>query len=113
MKKILVLTISVIISINSYSQSVILEEGQTAPYKGILLTPERAEKAMKAERRELVLRDLGVAKDDLIKYHRKDAETQRKRLREAKFNSFFTNTGYFILGCILTSLSFKIAQEVQ
>ena len=111
--KSIVLTILTIISINSFAQSTIVKKGEVVPYTGILLTQERAEKAMKAEKRELVLRDLGLAKDELIEYHKKDAQTQRKKLREAKFDSFVSNVGYFLVGCILTSVSFKIAQEVK
>jgi len=110
---ILLMTLMTILITDSFAQSTVLAEGQPAPYTGILLTKERAEKAAKAEKRELVLKDLGVAKDELIKYHKKDAQTQRDRLREAKFDSFISNTGYFLLGCVLTSISFKIAQEVQ
>ena len=93
--------------------AVLLEKDQKAPFSGTLVKNERLDKLIKAEKRELVLRDLGVTKDELIKYHKKDAQTQRKRLREAKFDSFVSNTGYFLLGCVLTSISFKIAQEVQ
>jgi hypothetical protein len=103
-----------IISINSFAQNaVLLEKNQSAPFSGTLVTNKRIDKLIKAEKRELVLRDLGLAKDELIDYHKKDAQTQRKKLREAKFDSFVSNTGYFILGCILTSISFRIAQEAQ
>ena len=112
-KNLLLILLTIILINNSFANSTVLEKGQVAPYKGVLLTPERAEKAYKAEKRELVLKDLGLAKDELIEYHKKDAQTQRKKLREAKFDGFISNTGYFILGCILTSISFKIAQEVQ
>lgn len=109
----LLITLLLILMTDSFAQATKLNEGEVAPFSGILMTKERAEKAAKAEKRELVLRDLGVIKDELIKYHKKDAQTQRDRLREAKFDSFISNTGYFLLGCVLTSISFKIAQEVQ
>lgn len=114
MKKLIVLLTMLIISINSFAQNaILLEKDQKAPFSGTLVKNERLDKLIKAEKRELVLKDLGLAKDELIEYHKKDAQTQRKKLREAKFDSFISNVGYFLVGCILTSVSFKIAQEVK
>ena len=114
MKKIIVLLIMLTISTNSFAQNaVLLEKDQKAPFSGTLVKNERLDKLVKAEKKNIVLSDLRIAQDELIDYHKADAKRQRKRLSEAKFEAFWTNAGYFLLGCVLTSVSFKIAQEVQ
>lgn len=98
---------------NCFAKSTILNKGDVAPYTGILLTKERAEKAMKAEKAEAVLRDLKVTHESLIKFHKEDAQRQRERLSEARFKSNVYNIGYFVLGVVLASYAFKIQQEIS
>ncbi len=98
---------------NSFAQSTILNKGDTAPYTGVLLTKERAEKAMKAEKAKIVLEDLRFTQERLIKYHKDDASLQRKKLSQEKFKSNIYNIGYFVLGVVLASYAFKIQQEIN
>ena len=92
--------------------STVLYEGDTAPYDGLLLTHERAEKAVKAEKANIVLKDLRISHMELISYHKSDAKLSRKRLSEAKFDSFLANMGYFVLGVVLTGFAFKVNQKI-
>lgn len=89
-----------------------LNKGDTANFDGILVKQERLDKLVKAEKKNIVLEDLRITQDELIDYHRDSARLYRKRLAEAKFNSFWTNTGYFVLGVVLTGLTFKINQKI-
>ena len=113
MKKIL-LTITLIISINnSYCVNAIsLNKGETAPFSGALVKPERLDSLVKAEKKNIVLKDLGLVKDELIEYHKDSAKKYRKKLAEEKFNSFWTNTGYFLLGIILGSVAVKTSEKI-
>lgn len=110
MKKI-VLMMFLITSITS-SFAGTLQKGEAAPFTGILLTKERAEKAMKAEKSNIVLRDLGIAQEELTEYHRVAARTARTELSKAQFSGFWANTGYFALGVILTGFAFKVNQKI-
>jgi len=108
------MTILWIILINStFAQNAVkLNKGDISPHDGILLTTERAEKAMKAEKRELVLSDLRITHEELIQYHKEDARMQRRKLSEAKFKSFWVSTGYFIIGVLVTGFAFKVNQKI-
>lgn len=109
----IIILITLILSNSVFAQnSAPIKKGDKAPFSGIILTKERAEKALKAEKANIVLKDLRIAQDDLIDYHKADAKKQRERLSEAKFDSFLSNTGYFILGAVLTALTFKINEKV-
>ena len=111
----LVLTILwIILTINStFAQNAVkLNKGDITPFEGILLTTERAEQAMKAEKKVLVLEDLKMTHMELIDFHKTDARVQRRKLSEAQFNSFWVSTGYFALGVILTGFAFKVNQKI-
>lgn len=112
-KWILSLLIITLTTSQVFAQSTILEKGDTAPYKGLLLTPERAEKAAKAEKRVIVLEDLRIAQNELIEFHKDQVKVTRRKLSEAKWDGFWSNTGYFLLGCVLTSVAFKMNKEVM
>ena len=98
---------------NSFAQNAAkLNKGDIVPFDGILLTSERAEKAMKAEKKVLVLSDLRIAQEELTEYHRADARVQRRKLSNAKFESYLHNLGMFALGVILTGFAFKVNQKI-
>lgn len=113
MRKLILMISTIILMSNSFAQSTIVKKGDPVPYDGILLTKERAEKAMKAEKANIVLRDLRITHESIIKYHKEDAARQRKKLSEAKFESHIKSTAYFILGVVLASYAFKIQQEIN
>ena len=91
----------------------LLNKGDSAPFKGVLLTSERAEKAMKAEKANIVLKDLQVAQEELTEYHRQAARIARTELSKAQFSGFWANTGFFALGVILTGFAFKVNQKIS
>lgn len=103
-----------IISINTcFAQdAVTLNKGDIAPFKGTLVKKERVEKLIKAEKKVIVLSDLRLAQEELIDYHKTDARRQREKLSKAKFDSNLKAVGYFVLGAVLTSLTFKINQKI-
>ena len=110
---VLLILLTILISNSVFAQNATaLNKGDTAPFKGILLTEERAEKAVKAERSNIVLKDLRIAQDELIDYHKKDAKKQREKLSDAKFDSFMNTLGAFLLGTIMASVAFKLQGKV-
>jgi len=111
--KTLILTMLLLVSTNSHAQNAVkLDKGQPSPFTGVLVTESKIIELDKAQRSNVVLKDLAIAKDDLIEYHKKDARTQRGRLSQAKFNSWTSNVGYFVLGVVLTGFTFKISQKI-
>lgn len=92
--------------------AVVLNKGDSAPFKGALVKPERLNSLVKAEKKNIVLQDLRLTQDELIEYHKDTARKYRTRLAEEKFNSFWTNTGYFVLGVIITGFAFKAADKI-
>jgi hypothetical protein len=112
--KIILLMIILITSINSaFAQNAVkLNKGEVAPFTGALVKEERLDKLVKAEKSNIVLKDLRIAQDELIEYHKTDARKQREKLSDAKFEAFWTNAGYFVLGAVLTGLTFKLNQKI-
>lgn len=114
MKKLLsILILNVLIFNTAFAQNATtLNKGDIAPFSGILLTKERAEKAVKAEKANIVLKDLRIAQEELTEYHRQDARTQRRKLSEAKFGSFLNVVGAFVVGVLVTGFAFKVNQKI-
>jgi len=110
MKLLLVL---IFITNTAFAQdSIIIQEGDIAEFTGILMSRDRATKALRAEKANLVLKDLQVAQEELTEYHRVAARTARAELSNAQFSGFWANTGYFALGVILTGFAFKVNQKI-
>ena len=113
MKLLNTLILTLLLTNSAFAQNAVkLKSGEAAPFAGVLLTEERATEAVKAEKSNIVLKDLRATQDELIDYHKDNARLYRKRLAEAKFNSFWTNTGFFVLGVFLTGFAFKVNQKV-
>jgi hypothetical protein len=110
MKILLILLLS--INLCFAQNAVKLNKASLAPFTGILVKKERLDTLVKAEKKNLVLEDLRLTQDELIDYHKNSARVYRKRLAEAKFNSFWANTGYFVLGVVLTGFAFKVNQKI-
>ena len=109
----LVMMIFLITSINnSFADSIKLEKGNEAPFTGFLIEKDRVEELVKAEKQNIVLKDLRITQDEIIEYHKQDARVQRRKLSEAKFDTFLANAGYFVLGAVLTGLTFKLNQKI-
>jgi len=113
MKNVVAIILTLLLTTSAFAQnSVILDKGEAAPFSGILLTEDRAEKAVKAEKTVITLKALGVAQDALIDYHEQDATLTRRKLSEAKFNSYLNVLGAFVVGVLVTSLAFKATQKI-
>jgi hypothetical protein len=105
--------ILILITNTAFAQnSTTLTKGDTAPFSGVLLTKDRAEKAVKAEKANIVLKDLRISQEELTEYHRQDARIQRRKLSEAKFSGFMSNTLYFVVGVLVTGFAFKVNQKI-
>lgn len=112
MKNLIIILVILLNNLTFAQNSVIIKEGDTAPFSGILLTEERAEEAVKAEKKVVTLEQLAEAQKELTQFHMDDASEARKRLSRAKWNGFLVNTGYFLLGAILASVAFRVNKEV-
>jgi len=106
--------ISLIVLTNeSFAQNAVrLNKGDIAPFTGTILTDSKLIELDKAQRSNIVLKQLGIAKDELIVYHKQDARVQRRKLSEARFKGFWANTMYFGLGVILTGFAFKVNEKI-
>ena len=110
--KSIALMILMTISINSFAQSTTLNKGDIAPFRGILLTPERAEKAAKAEKKVPLLQENINLQQDISKYYKKELDQTRSALTKEKIGNTFENAGYFLLGAVLASVAFKIQGKI-
>jgi len=113
MKKLTLILCWIVLINSSFAQNAVkIEKGETAPFAGVLITEEKAIELDKAQRSNIVLKDLGIAKDELIGYYKDDARTQRNKLSKAEFKGFWTNTGYFFVGVLVTGFAFKVNQKI-
>jgi len=108
----LILILLLLINSTFAQDSVTLKKGQVTPFDGHLVKKERLEKLVKAEKKLLVLSDLRIHQDSLIKYHKDDALLQRRKLSEAKFDSYINGLGMLVLGVLVTAFTFKVNQKV-
>lgn len=108
----LILLLILLINTAFAQNSVTLKKGQVSPFDGHLVKKERLVKLVKAEKKVIVLSDLRIHQEELIDYHKQDAKTQRRKLSEAKFDSYMNSLGMLILGVIVTALAFKVNQKV-
>lgn len=90
-----------------------LDKGQVAPFSGKLIKVEIVEKLVKDSKKVIVLEDLRMAQESLIEYHKQDAKVSRRRLSEAKFDSYMNVLGSFLVGVLATSIAFRINSEVN
>ncbi len=105
---ILILTINTTFA----QEAVHVSVGTEAPFSGILLTEERAAKAMKAEKANIVLSDLRIAEKELTEYHRDDARRSRTELSKSQIKGNLKLIGGFLLGVIVTGFAFKVNQKI-
>lgn len=109
----LIILVILITNLTFAQNSAIVKKGDTVPFSGILLTEERAEEAVKAEKKVVTLEQLAEAQKALTEFHKDEASVARRRLSEAKFDSYLNVLGAFLVGTLVTSLAFKINQEVN
>lgn len=111
MKKIVLMMFLITSISNSFAGT--LQKGEAAPFTGILLTKERAEIAMKAERSNIVLKDLQIAQEELTEYHRDTARVARTELSKAQVKGYIHVIGAFILGVVVTGFAAKMNNKIQ
>lgn len=119
MNKVLTICIVIIFSFSSFAgQLTKLQKGDKAPYDGILADSKQMKNFRKIEEerkllelKNIKLSELGKIKDNKIDLYQKDLSNTHKEFAKYKTKTFFTNTGYFVLGVILTGFAAKAAIE--
>lgn len=102
-----------LLSNTAFAQNAVkLDKGEKAPFSGALVVEETLDELVKAKKSNIVLKDLRITQDEIIEYHKDQARTYRKKLSQAKWDGFWSNTGYFILGVVLTGFAFKVNQKI-
>lgn len=97
-----------------------LEEGDKAPFTGVLVSPERLNEFRQLdetnrllEKKVLTMRDLGVVMESRVDLNKKLAEEYKIEYTKSEAKRSLTNLGHFLLGVAITTVAFKIAQEAQ
>jgi hypothetical protein len=98
-----------------------LRQNDLAPFSGYLISPEKAEKIRLMDidlntSRKIVegLNEENQILDLRLKAAKDHIDFQAKELVEARDQGFFTKTGYFLLGAIITGLiSYGAAQAYR
>lgn len=111
-KSFLILTLLIFWTNNAFTQTLRLEEGESAPYTGFLITKEVAEEAAKNKLRVIQLKDLQITQESLTEYHRVSAKEARKKLTEAQIETFTYTLGAFVLGVLVTGFAAKMNQKI-
>lgn len=114
MKNLILILLSITLTTNSSiaQDALFVDKGEVAPFSGILLTKERAEKAIKAEKKVVVLEDLRLTEKQLKEHYKSVAKEERKQRLRSELNNNIKNIGYFALGTILAAFSFRVVQKV-
>jgi len=108
----LILTLLIFWTNSAFTQSLRLEEGESAPYTGFLITKEVAEEAAKNKLRVIQLKDLQITQEALTDFHRDSATEARKELTKAQIDTFLYVTGAFVLGVLVTGFAAKMNQKI-
>lgn len=113
MKKLISILCWIVLINSSFAQNTVkIKKGEVAIFDGVLITEEKLIELDKAQRSNIALKDIGISKDEIIEFHKADARTQRNKLSRAEFRGFWTNTGYFLVGVLITGFTFKINQKI-
>ncbi len=111
-KSFLILTLSILLTNSIFAQTLKLQEGEKAPYTGFLLTEKSAEEAAKNKLRVTTLEAMNMTNEQLIEYHQGVAIDSRKKLSEAKYDSYMNVVGAFVLGVLVTGFAAKMNQKI-
>jgi len=102
-----------IISTSSFAETAaLLEKGDSAPFSGTLITNERVDKLVKAEKANIVLKDLRIAEKELTEYHRSKAREARTELNKVQLKGYMNTILAFTVGVIVTGFAFKVNQKI-
>lgn len=108
-----ILLITLMSNVAFSKEATYLNKGDAAPFDGILLTEQRAEKAMKAEKKVLALEDLRITQDELISHYKEVAKQERKQRIKQEFSNSLKNIGYFLVGTLITAFAFKTVEVTK
>lgn len=117
--KLLTLIICVFFSTTVLCQNAVrLNKGESSPFTGTLLTDEILQEIDKdsrkveiLEKQVITLKDLNLIKDSKVSYYKDEVGFYHKEIKRERRKSFWSNVGYFTLGCLLTGLAAKVAIE--
>lgn len=117
--KILITFVLVFNNLSYSSQNAkILSKGDVAPFDGVLLKDNVLQELYKnketlqiVENKVLSLKELSYTQEEIIKVHRSQIKEHNKELRRERRKNFWSNVGYFTLGCLLTGVAAKVAIE--
>lgn len=114
MKNLIMILLLTTLTVNSAisQDALFVDKGEPAPFSGILLTKERAEKAIKAEKKVIVLEDLRLTEKQLKEHYKDLAEKERNHRVKSELYNNVKNIGYFALGTILAAFAFKTVQKI-
>lgn len=93
--------------------SVTIKKGEVADFDGHLVKKERLVELIKAEKKNIVLKDLAYTQEEITEYHKDQAREYRKKLRREEFRSFWVGVGYFTLGVLVTGFAFKMSNKID
>lgn len=98
---------------NAFAQNAVkLNKGDITPFTGVLVKESKLIELDKAQRQNIVLKDLRFTQDELITYHKDKAIEARTELNKAQFKGYIGIIGAFVIGAIITSFTFKINEKV-
>jgi len=117
----ILISILLVLSFSSYAQKLeVLNEGQKAPYDGLLADKKQMEQFREInerkkllEKQNIQLKDLALTKDQRIKFHQENADFYKQELRKQESRTFWAKVGYFTLGVVVTGLAAKTAIEAS
>ena len=109
----MILLITLMSNVAFSKEATYLNKDDIAPFDGILLTEERAEKAMKAEKKVIVLEDLRITQEELIKHYKEVAQEERDERVKQEFSNSVKNIGYFLVGTLITAFAFKTVEVTK
>lgn len=114
MKNLILIPLLIILTMANVTaqDALFVDKGEAAPFSGILLTKERAEKAIKAEKKVIVLEDLRLTEKQLKEHYKDVAKKERSKRLRSELSNNIKNIGYFVLGTIVAAFSFKVVQKV-
>lgn len=113
-----IITLS-ILTTTSFSQDVVkLNKGDPAPFRGALFSETKTNEIRKNDeqrklliKENLTLKDLRVLESEKLDIYKKRLYNTEKELSKSNSRRFWSNTGYFILGVVITGFAAKAAIE--
>lgn len=113
MKKCLMMILILTSISNSFAQnSLTLNEGDIAPFSGILVKSEKLQELIKSDKQKPLLEAKFELQNELIDYHKGNAKEARSELSKSELKGNMKLIGGFLLGVIVTGFAFKVNQDI-